>query len=324
MEFVELEKIDIDNREFNYSTDGIFNVLKNYIDYEEKIYNDDGDEVNLNHRLLVVCSIMGYVKDEKLLNHTLDVLRKFDLINEIENTGIDLSSYSENDITKIKAIYYSLTSLYNLNIKTLKFLNSKNPILLEIKLRNRIIEHNLQDVLKSLRKNNVLQFEDDVSSLAINLQKRAVDKWVRSALKVGYLNDTKIFKEEIKYLKGISNHLREPETPQQKDHTNERESMKVIALLHFYNNKFMTLEEADIIAKKYDYTSKESGRKLFQYFSTYSNRTIRMSTNEGSKRFVTAKIKIFERVIELLTDEDARAKANTELKLLESKLTEII
>lgn len=208
------EQINIDTV-CRYSTDDIFNILKNYIEYKEKIYHDDGDEIDLTYRLLIVCAFTRYLTDEKLLNHTLDVLRKFDLINDIENTGIDLSSYSEKEITKIKAIYYSLTSLYKLNMKTIKFPNSKNPIIFDIKLKNRIIEHNLQDVLKSMRKNNAAKFEDEIKSLPLNLQKRAIDKWVRSASKAGYLNDTKMFKDEIKYFKEISNHLLEFELPQQ-------------------------------------------------------------------------------------------------------------
>lgn len=207
------EQINIDTV-CKYSTDDIFNILKNYIEYKEKIYHDDGDEIDLSYRLLIVCGFTRYLTDEKLLNHTLDVLRKFDLINDIKNTGIDLSSYSEIDVIKIKAIYYSLTSLYKLNIKALKFPNSKNPILFDIKLKeNRVIEHNLQEVLNSIQLNNVFQFEDEINNLPINLQKRAIDKWVRSALKVGYLNDTEIFKEETEYLKGISNHLLEFEVP---------------------------------------------------------------------------------------------------------------
>ncbi|RTY65828.1 hypothetical protein [Flavobacterium sp. LB2P53] len=316
------EQINIDTV-CKYSNDGIFNVLKNYIDYEEKIYDDDGDEVPLYHRLTVVCAFTEYLTNEKLLNHTLDFLKTHDLINDIENTGIDLSLYSENDKTKIKAIYYSLTSLYKLNMKNIKFPNSKKPKQLDIKLKeNRVIEHNLQEVLNSIRMNNVYQFEESISKYPINTQKNEINKWIRSALKVGRSKETKMFDEEIDYLKDISDHLIEPKAHQQQVPINEKEPMKVIALLHFYNNKFMTLEEANTIAKKYDYNSKESGRKLFQYFSYYSNRTSRMSTNE-SKRFLKAKIKIFERVIELLTDETAIAKANTELKLLEIKYTDI-
>ena len=209
------EQINIDTV-CKYSTDVIFNVLKKYIEYKEKIYDDDGVEVPLYHRLTVVCAFTEYLTNEKLLNHTLDFLKTHDLINDIENTGIDLSSYSEIDVTKIKAIYYSLTSLYKLNIKALKFPNSKNPKQLDIKLKeNRIIEHNLQEVLNSIQMNNVYQFEESISKYPINTQKNEINKWIRSALKVGNSKETKMFDVEIDYLKDISDHLIEPETPQE-------------------------------------------------------------------------------------------------------------
>ena len=72
-----IKQIDIDNRDFNYSTDGILSFLKDFIEYKEKIYNDDGDEIDLYFRLLMVCTIIGYLSDEKILNHTLDFLKIF-------------------------------------------------------------------------------------------------------------------------------------------------------------------------------------------------------------------------------------------------------
>lgn len=260
MVFVELEKIDIDNREFNYSTDGIFNVLKNYIDYEEKIYDDDGAEVNLHDRLLVVCSIMGYLTDEKLLNHTLDFLKTGDLIDDIENTGIDLSLHSEIDVTKIKAIYYSLTSMRRLSIKYSKFPNSKNPKQLEIKLKKRVIEHNLQEVLNSIRKNSVNQFVVNISSMPINYQKNEINKWIRSALNISYDKDTKMFDEDIKHLEKISNHLVEIETP-----SNSQFSVLEWATIFYYadsckyfNQKNMTEKQAFFIEENKITTSKNS------------------------------------------------------------------
>ena len=207
------EQINIDTV-CKYSTDDIFNILKNYIEYKEKIYHDDGDEIDLRYRLLIVCGFTRYLTDEKLLNHTLDVLRKFDLINGIENTGIDLSSYSENEITKIKAIYYSLTSMRKLSIKYSKFPNSKTPKQLDIKLKKRVIEHNLQEVLNSIQMNNVFQFEEIISKYPINTQKNEINKWIRSALKVGRYKETKMFDVEMDYLKDISDHLIEPEKSQ--------------------------------------------------------------------------------------------------------------
>lgn len=208
-----MEYIDIDNRDYNYSNDEIFIVLKDHIEYKEKIYNDDGDEVDLYHRLMVVCAATGYLTDGKLLNHTIDYLKIYDLIDDIKNTGIDLSSYSEKDVMKIKAIYYSLSSLYKLNIKALKFPNSKDPIRFDIVLKDRVIEHNLSEVIKSIQKNGVNQFKVNISSMPINCQKNEINKWIRSALDISFDKDIKIFDKDIKHLEKISNYLIEIETP---------------------------------------------------------------------------------------------------------------
>lgn len=319
-----LEQIDIDNREFNYSTDGIFNVLKNHIEYKEKIYHDDGDEIDLAYRLLIVCSIMGYLTDEKLLNHTLDFLKIFDLRVGIEKNFENelISSYSEADFIKIKAIYYSLSSLHELFTKTLKFPNSKDPIRFDIVLKDRVIEHNLSEVLKSIQKNSVLQFEDEVKILPINLQKRAIDKWVRSASKVGYSNDTKMFKGEIKYLKGISSHLIEPGNTQKQAPIDKKEGVPVIALLHYYNEQFITRDNAQSIANKYGYTAKTSGEGLYQDFVFYTDNANRKASGE-TKTKCKNRIESQKRVVELLIDENAKAKAMTELNILKNKLIDL-
>ena len=257
-----LEQIDIDNREFNYSTDDIFNILKNYIEYKEKIYDDDGVEVNLYYRLLIVCGFTGYLTDEKLLNHTLDVLRKFDLIDEIEEDFENklCSPYSETDIIKIKAIYYSLTSLRKLNFKALKFPKSKNLVLLEINLKNRVIEHNLSEVLNSSQKNNVIQFKENISILPTNRQKDEINKWIRSALDVGYSKGTNMFEDDINHLEKISNHLIEPKTNQQTTPNSNKENIFSVlewATIFYYadetkllpDSKFSTTKREDFIKK---------------------------------------------------------------------------
>jgi hypothetical protein len=212
-----LEQIDIDKRDFNYSTDEIFVVLKDHIEYTEKIYNDNGVEVNLYYRLLIVCASLGYLTNEKLLNHTIDFLKTFDLIEPLKKDfqNILTEQYSEADLIKIKAIYFSLTSLYRLHIKNLKFPKSIKPIGLDINLKNRIIEHNLNEVINSIRKNNLIQFKKDISTMPTNEQKSKINKWVRSALDVGYSYDTKMFKDQVKHLKAINEHLVELEVLQQ-------------------------------------------------------------------------------------------------------------
>jgi hypothetical protein len=210
-----MEYIDIDSRDFNYTNDGLFLLFKNYIEYKEVIYDEEGIEISMFQRMSVVCSGIGYLTDEKLLNHTLDYLKTADLIEDIKEDFENelMSAYSQNELIRIKAIYYSLSSMYKLNIKHLKFPSSENSIRLEIKIKDRIIEHNLQEVLKSIRQTNISRFEELISILPIDEQKVQINKWVRSALKVGRTKGTKMFKKDIEYLKGVSNHLIEPERP---------------------------------------------------------------------------------------------------------------
>ena len=93
--------------------------------------------------------------------------------------------------------------------------------------------------------------------------------------------------------------------------------MNVIALMYVYNEIFITRDNVDDIAKKYYYISNNSGEKLYQKFISYQNRTDRKA-NPQSKIKLKNKIKLFETVIELLTNEISKAKANSELTILKN------
>lgn len=95
--------------------------------------------------------------------------------------------------------------------------------------------------------------------------------------------------------------------------------MKQIALLHYYNGITITREIANTIAKKYNYTSKNSGEGLYQDFISFTSNANRLSSGE-TKRKLNNKIKLFENVIKLLTTENAKSKATAELNILKSKL----
>lgn len=147
-----------------------------------------------------------------------------------------------------------------LSIKYSKFPNSKNPKQLEIKLKKRVIEHNLQEVLNSIRKNSVNQFVVNISSMPINYQKNEINKWIRSALNISYDKDTKMFDEDIKHLEKISNHLIEIETP-----TNSQFSVLEWATIFYYadsckyfDQKNMTEKQAFFIEENKITTSKNS------------------------------------------------------------------
>lgn len=94
--------------------------------------------------------------------------------------------------------------------------------------------------------------------------------------------------------------------------------INVIALLHWYNYKSITRDNADTIAKQYNYTAKNSGEGLYQDYLKYSNYADRLASG-GTKLKLKNKIQLFENVIKLLTDENAINRAQTDLKTLQSK-----
>lgn len=97
--------------------------------------------------------------------------------------------------------------------------------------------------------------------------------------------------------------------------------MKQIALLHYYNGITITRQNANTIAKKYNYTAINSGEGLYQDYLFFTSNANRHSSGE-TKIKLNNKIKLFENVIKLLTTENAKSKATTELNMLKNKLIE--
>jgi hypothetical protein len=108
------------------------------------------------------------------------------------------------------------------------------------------------------------------------------------------------------------NYLEEPAIEEKKI------SMKTIALLNWYNGISITRDNASEIAKSFGHISKLSGEGLYQDYIFYSNNTDRLASGESNRK-AKNKIKLFETVVNLLTNREAKSKAETELKILKSK-----
>lgn len=102
----------------------------------------------------------------------------------------------------------------------------------------------------------------------------------------------------------------------------EKISMKVIALLYYYNDNFITRDNGQEIAVKYKYTSKTSGEGLYQDFIYFQDNANRKASGE-TKVKCNNRIKLQKIVIELLTNEEAKLKAESELAILKTKLKSI-
>ncbi|TRX06383.1 hypothetical protein [Flavobacterium gawalongense] len=207
----DIEQIDIDNRENNYPNKGIFLTLKYYIETKEVIYNDSGVEFDNLDRLRYVCVIISYITDEKLLNHTAAYLKHCGLLKNVdakfeEFKNNSISSYSDTDLIKIKAILYSLTSRYEVLMKTINPPNSGEP-LFDITIKDRIIKHNLPAVINSLERKGTLSFVNSIEMLPLKEQKDAISIWITNCLKLDYSNNTNTFTDSINFLNILKENL---------------------------------------------------------------------------------------------------------------------
>lgn len=207
----DIEQIDIDNREYNYSNKGIFITLKYYIECKDVIYDDAGVEFDNLDRLRYVCGILSYITDENLLLKTIYYLKQFGLLKtadaEFEKFKNDLiSSYSDTDLTKIKAILYSLISLYEIFMRTINHPNSGEP-LFDIKIKDRIIKHNLPSIINSIERKGTLLFVNGIETSPIKEQKDAISVWINNCLKLDYSNNTKTFTDSINFLNNLKDNL---------------------------------------------------------------------------------------------------------------------
>lgn len=239
-----MERINIDNKDNNYSNEGILKSLKYYIENNEIIYDEQGIEVTKFEIIRYVCIIIMHLTDENILNHTINYLKTIGLLKDADEKFKNLkqnliSTYTEIDLIKIKAILYSLTAHYELTIKALKPPKSKEPNLFKITLRNRIIEHNMDEIIKQIQQEVTLKFVNDNEILPIKEQKKAIDSWITNLYKINYSKSTDLFSDDIIFLKGITNHLTELEYPQQIGYskTDEVTDLKNELHSHIFKNK---------------------------------------------------------------------------------------
>jgi hypothetical protein len=102
----------------------------------------------------------------------------------------------------------------------------------------------------------------------------------------------------------------------------ETDKLKVpqIALIHVYEGKQITDENAKEIAAKYGYTAKTSGKGLYQDYLKYCKTSDRKAkpTAETKKTLIN-KIELFKSILNHLSD-SAKQKANDEINILNTIL----
>jgi len=148
-------------------------------------------------------------------------------------------------------------------------------------------------------------------------------------LKTGYKNDSengqerfrKIlhewFEDEKRFIDEIRPLLKRENKPAIQPNEGKLK-INQIALIHIYENKQITRQNADEIAAQYGYNSKNSGEGLFQDYITFSSPANRRGKpTPCTPKKLKNKIALFESISNYLTDK-AKEKMNDELRLLKT------
>lgn len=101
----------------------------------------------------------------------------------------------------------------------------------------------------------------------------------------------------------------------------EKLSVKVIALICFYNNLQITRDNCDEIAAKYGYTAKTSGEGLYQDYSKFVENMYRTKIANESKVKCINRLKLIEDTIKHL-DDTKKGDAEKDYKILEKAINE--
>lgn len=106
--------------------------------------------------------------------------------------------------------------------------------------------------------------------------------------------------------------------PQQFETKSDKLKVSQIALIHVYEGKQITRENAGLIAAKHGYTAKNSGEGLFQdytYYSSTANRKEKPTLCTPKK--LKNKIKLFESIVNHLPD-NSKQRAIDEINILKT------
>lgn len=159
--------------------------------------------------------------------------------------------------------------------------------------------------------------------LSLNIK---LNEWNKESIRVlRDLNDMNIPPDTLEFLEYFKHHIKSRaelhRTTEIKQIIQEEKlSLSQIALKYAYENESITENNRNEIAEKYKHTS---GKKLMQHFTFYYDRSNRKSKPHPSYTLKTLnnKIKLFESVIKLLSEE-AKRKAIDELRILKGFLVE--
>lgn len=144
--------IDIENRNENFTDIELNEILH---DHTKTTTNND----EFARQLIDFCKYISYVKDETLLNSAIEYVKKNVPIN-LKNFDTDFKqitvtgNFSDNDLIKIKAIYFSLIVRYEIMVIKENPPQMEPPIFdFYIDVDNKLVYYNLPFVINQIRNN---------------------------------------------------------------------------------------------------------------------------------------------------------------------------
>jgi hypothetical protein len=233
--------------------------------------------------------------NEIILKFKTDVEKTFDKEVFLNNRKTELYIYLQKELTQNDLDFDTIHSIYYVN-----GISSSHNTVKEIRKHYECyIDHN------------------EVGALVANPQNE--DSYNRQLHKETPLCIQAIaFAKFYKYLREYNIHSAPSVVELSQIEENKKLKVPVIALIHIFENKSLTEENAQIIAAKYGYNAKTSGKGLYDDFLKYRSATDRKG-NPDTKKKLKNKIALFESVLEHLS-ESARNKANDEIEILKKNL----
>lgn len=163
----DFEIIDIENRDENFTDIELNEILH---DHTKTVTNND----ELTRQLIDFCKYISYVKDETLLNGAIKYVKKNVPIN-LNNFDADFKqitvtgNFSDNDLIKIKAIYFSLIVRYEIMVIKENPPQMEPPIFdFYIDVDNKLVYYNLRFVLNQIRNNYDVGFVEYTHKKPLN------------------------------------------------------------------------------------------------------------------------------------------------------------
>lgn len=227
MEFIEMNKIDIDRIQ-GYTYDQIFNTFKEvFHNLDKKIYLGNGQEMTDNERLNFLADLMSYIEDEKLLNGAIDIFKNMNYLIDADSkyeefiNQLSKEDYSDFDFVKIKAIVFSILTRYNLTIHQYNFLNLNwNSLPLQIFLKDRIVEHNYSNIVNLIDINGTINYVDSLKKLSRAEQIERIEYLISVSDKIHFKNNISLKSKSSIYLENERDRLIRESNLESNKHSN--------------------------------------------------------------------------------------------------------